>query len=109
MRNLRVQKFQPQRAPKPRIGRSLSTAEQSVCAFFVDNPRSQPAQSSAQVAKRERALRVDVLQKAREGLLKNPDRLASVERLLDDPDPEVRELAGRVIDVAERDQRHFNC
>lgn len=102
-------KIRVQKATQQKIGRGLSAMEQGVCAFFVDNPRTQPAQSSAQAAKRERALRVDALQKAREGLLKNPDRLSAVERLLDDPDPEVRELAGRVIDVAERDQRHFSC
>lgn len=95
------------KASTQKIGRAQSTREKAYFAFHVDNPRCQPAQNSHAVARRERALRTQAIQQAREGLLKNPDRISQVEALLDDADPEVRELASHVLDVAERDQRHF--
>lgn len=95
------------KASTQKIGRAQSSREKAYFAFFVDNPRSQPALNAHTVACRERALRTQAIQQAREGLLDNPDRIRHVEALLDDADPEVRELAGHVLDVAERDQRHF--
>jgi hypothetical protein len=91
---------------KTNTGRNRAEAE-AVFAFCLANPRRQPAWSERQAKRQEKAKREQVLAKARQHLLEHPERVASVERLLDDNDPATRKLAAQVLAVFDRDQRHF--